>query len=79
MLYKTYTDGEESDRLVHPSQGRYIDSLTPHSSLRPNSCGIFTRTGVHDGIYQDLSRVSVLCTNLFERLLTWMGFWSVKR
>jgi len=52
---KAYTDGKESNRLVHPSQRGDIDSLTTDSSLGSDTCRIFTGTGVNDGIDQNLN------------------------
>ena len=50
----TYTRGEESNRLVDPAQWRDIDSLATDGSLGSNTGGVFTGTGVDDGVDKDL-------------------------
>lgn len=55
----TYTRGEESDRLVDPAQWRDIDSLATDGSLGANTGGVLTRTGVDNGVDENLDWVLV--------------------
>ena len=58
-MIRTYASGDEGDGLVDPSERRDIDSLTTDSPLRADSCAIFTRPGVDDGVDEDLDGVLV--------------------
>merc|ERR1719154_144838 len=51
------TSAQKPDSLVHTSQGRHIDSLSPDCSLSTNTCGVLTGTRVDDSINNNLQRV----------------------
>ena len=51
--------GEEIERLVHTAQGRHINSLTAHSTLRADTGRVLARACVDDSIHEDLDRVGV--------------------
>jgi len=59
-----YSSGEKGDRLVHSPERRDIDSLTPHCPLRTDTCRVFSRTSVNDGINENL-QYSWLAKNHF--------------
>lgn len=50
----TDTSGKESNRLIDAAQRRNVDGLTTDGTLRTNTSGIFSRTGVDNSIDQDL-------------------------
>lgn len=51
--------GEEIERLVHTAQGRHINSLTAHSTLRADTGRVLARACVDDSIHENLDRVGV--------------------
>ena len=56
-ISKTYADGEKSDRLIDSSEWGDIDGLAPDGTLRADSSRIFSWSGVHDGVNEDLQVV----------------------
>jgi hypothetical protein len=51
---KTYADGEKSDRLINSSERGDIDGLASDGALRADSIRVFSWSGVHDGVNEDL-------------------------
>mmetsp|Transcript_16199 Transcript_16199/g.29129 ORF Transcript_16199/g.29129 Transcript_16199/m.29129 type:complete len:207 (-) Transcript_16199:37-657(-) len=62
---KTSTSGHHVNGDVHPTQRRDIDGLSPRNTSGTDTCGIFTRTSVHDGVDVHLDRV-LLCHDVDE-------------
>jgi len=55
----TGTNGQQSDGLVNPPQGRNIDGLTPDSSLGSDTGRVLSGSSVDDSVDEDLDRVLV--------------------
>lgn len=56
---QTYTDGQEGDSLVDAAEGGDIDGLATDGTSGTDTGGIFTGTGVDDGINENLDGVLV--------------------
>lgn len=54
---ETYANGKERDGLVDSSEWRNIDGLTTDGTLRTDTGGVLTRTGVDNSINKNLKRV----------------------
>ena len=50
----TYTDGDQGDRLVDPSERGNVDGLTPDGTLGTDTGGVLSWTGVDDGVNENL-------------------------
>jgi len=55
----TSTDGEERDGLVHTTKRGHVDSLTTDSARRPDTCAVFARAAVHNGVDGNLDGILV--------------------
>jgi hypothetical protein len=56
---QAYTGGQQRDGLVDTTERRNINSLTTDSTGGTNTGGVFTGTGVDDGINKNLNGVLV--------------------
>lgn len=54
---ETYANGKERDGLVDSSEWRNIDGLATDGTLRTDTGGVLTRTGVDNSINKNLKRV----------------------
>ena len=57
--YRTYTSGQKSQSEAHTAEGRHIHSLTTDNTGSTDTGGVFTRTGVGNGISKNLDGVLV--------------------
>ena len=53
----TYTSGQESESEAHTAEGGHIHSLTTDNTSSTNTGGVFTRSGVGNGLHQNLDGV----------------------
>ena len=53
------TSGQEPDSLVNTTEGSHIDGLTTDGTGGSDTGGIFTETGVDDGLNEDLDGVLI--------------------
>ena len=56
-IINTYTSGQKVDGLVHATERGHIDGLTTDGTSGTNSGGVLTRSGVDNGINEDLKRI----------------------
>lgn len=72
MSKKAYTDSEQGNRLVNSPKRRHIDRLATDGTLRTNTGRVLSRTGVNNGINENLL-FNFSCRDRAKMKVCWNG------